>query len=521
MKNKSYKFYVKTIKKTPLFVITICIIFFLSIFQSFSLKFSINAYIDNISYALIASHLFTIMYISYLLLNKYEILEYIEINIFRKYLSILITTIKISILTCLIPTSIILTLKSKYMCSIFNLKGLFNLIILWILSNLFVAVLTIMLSILFDNKIIIFLSIGIYIPITGYSISNTKNNVFSKFINIFSDSVGVASNNISDIIINKFYILDKLFILVCIVFMLCIIYYKFNKNNKMLIVITIFFILFQGVILHSGNHSFKKVDMNLNKVDNVTYDVENYKMNLSLKNKLKNTCKIELNIKETDKEIKFLLDDSFKISSVQIGSKHALFLHEKDILYIKLPENIPNKIDITIKYEGNIFVLDEMNHNIFYTSYTSNNLPCKAFYWYPSIQDDEEVEFEVGVCSSSKLFSNLDIIKKSQKKYFYYLFKGKSKGVNIFSGNYKLIKKDNIEYILPKGYSDENFDLIFDSFVADIENNNQYFSIEDIEKIRNRKFKKLIVCIWNENMNVNLNYKFQIFEDTILFNDTF
>ena len=82
------KFYLKVILKSPIFIISMIFNIFIMIVQITALNSSIHLYARINFYGYISFNLFLILVSTYIMSKKYEVSEFLENNLFKKYINI-------------------------------------------------------------------------------------------------------------------------------------------------------------------------------------------------------------------------------------------------------------------------------------------------------------------------------------------------------------------------------------------------------------------------------------------------
>lgn len=504
----------KVMIKNPMFIISILFNIFLIYKQYSVLQYSIFEFSQVFYFGFIASNLFFIVISTYITYKNYDILNFIEKSILEKQLAVIIASIIISTITSLIPILIMIIFKSPNFQHIFVLKGIIHFFIIWTLSNLLACVVGSTIGTICKNGFSIILSFAFFALFIKYSYGSYGSYIKQLF-NIYDDFTFAGMNYICGRIFNTFYYLDKLFILLISLLILsinCFINKRIKKTYS-----TIFLILTLICTCINVHLSSIYKSSNLTQyepIKNINYIVESYDMDIKLDNKFKNAVNINLSINTNSNNLVMLLDDLFKIDELYVNGKLCEFHHDYNKLNIIHSFTKGDKVKISIKYEGNVNVATNLGAPVYYASKYASNLPISSFYWYPKASKTSLINFNVSIKSSGSIYSNLDMHSFSNDIY---TFRGKSSGLNIFSGQYKKYYENNIEYIIPTNLNLESFKLNMQKYINNL--NSKHFSKKELAILKTNKFKKVICGTWDINFNVQFTKPYiQIFEDTLIIN---
>lgn len=488
-------FYIKVFVKTPLFFISLLFSIFIFIVQLGALKHSsIVEYTNVICFAMISLNLYFLISTSSALAKRYEIMEFLEVDSFKKYLSIIFAGVIISLIVSLIPIAFIIVFRNSNISNYFLLKGIVNLFIILNISNLISIVIGASIGILFRKWISIVVSLLIYsfFPLNLFN-PVAQSNVINKFLNIYGDSTVITTNILCDEIFNILYLCDKLIILLAIGLIILVIKILIDKKKKLLAIISSFVILvFMGLTISVGMNSVSFIhEYDISKMDNLNYHISTYKMNLNIGNSFRNNVSFQLDIDKPNDSIVLLLDDLFKINEVKINDSPTQFTHKNNEIILNYKSNDKEKIDISISYEGYIHVQDSLGVDTFYCNNHEINL-TDSFLWYPYINNkDFPINYTIKTNSLSTIYSNLDTKVEGNE----YLLEGIAQTVSLFSGQYRDVFDEGIEYIIPSSYNLDNLKMDVDEFITDCINNSE----NDTSKLNEKKYKKVIVGMKVDN----------------------
>ncbi|SFC40158.1 hypothetical protein [Clostridium uliginosum] len=497
---KLANFYIKVLIKTPLFFISLLFSIFIFIIQLSALKHSsILQYTNVTCFAMISLNLYFLISTSSVLAKKYELMDFLELDIFKKYLTIVLSGLIISIVVSLIPITLILVFKNANINSFFVLKGILNLFIILNLSNLISISIGASVGTLFKKWVSIVISVIVYAFFPFYLFNPlTESNVINKFLNIYGDSTVIPTNILCDEIFNISYFCDKLLILFITILLILSIKIIINKKKRILSVVSSFLIIICMIITISvGLNSVLYIHKyDFSKADNLKYHISSYKMDINIDNNFKNNVSFQLDINNPNDSIILELDDLFKIDEIKIDNNPVQFTHEKDKITLDYKSNQKENVNISISYKGYIHIEDSLGVDTFYCNNHAINL-TDSFSWYPYVNNDNlPINYSMKINSSSNIYSNLD----TQIKYNQYLLEGTTQKVNLFSGQYKDFLNDGIEYVIPSANDLDNFKMSLDDYILDYLNDpHNKLSQNEINELKYKKYKKVIVGVHVSN----------------------
>ncbi|GFN35539.1 hypothetical protein [Tepidimicrobium xylanilyticum] len=482
---KLSKFYFKIYLKNIIFIFILLSVGFFSFYNRETLIISILEFTVGSTYALFCTTAGLMILGAYISGKDYEIIDVLETNKYKAYLSNIITGIKIITLLLLIPGIMILLYSNILNINYYQIKEMLHFIIIWYVSNIFTLVLGATIGFFVKSLLRYIICIFLFLPLT--SGLKPVNLLKYRLLNIFEDKITAPVNYGSPVIFNLFYALDKLFIVSIILFMLVVTYLKAKKKPYKNYIFVIFILVLVEFLIIQGSAKsrtviFNSMDYveNAEKEINTSYSISNYNMNINLNNKFSNRCSIEL-VKEADK-LEFYLSEIFKIEEILVNGKQVKYSRDKDLVSIEDLDIQDEDLILDIYYSGRVYIENGLGTNICYVSSRDISLMDNVFYWYPVIASkNESCNFNIVVNSKTKIYSNLPILnmKKKEGKFYVSTLKGYSKGVNIFSGNLVETKHGDINVIYPRGLDEERIV----SFVEE-ELNSDIFSKLDISKLR-------------------------------------
>lgn len=513
---KTSKFYTKFIIKSPIFILTLLFISFMYIFNKNILKISINYFSVYSCYAIMASNLFSVISATKVMNKDYEVMKYLEKDIFKKYIATIFSSLIISVIITIISLCFMIFFANNNLNTFFAIKGIIHFILIFNLSNLLAATIGATVGLYIRKWFSYFISLGLF----GFFIKqvfNLPNTIINRFINVYSDDTIIEKSLISEQIFNFLYWIDKFFVVILILSIILVTYFILKEKKVIGILIAIIGMVFMGVLVFIGNKNISIKNVPYNKLENKAFKIENYNMELNIKDKVENTVYIVVNANKNSESLIFNLDNVFKVENIIINEKTIDFKQENDNLIINYKINNGDKLDIKINYSGKVNVLNNLGGDVFYVSHNVINLPSEAFYWYPKLDSKDSINFNININCPFNLYSNVSLSKEGQT----YVFKEKAEAINLFAGNYKTFTSNDVEYIMPNNYSD---DLFKDSLEIMIQNvlkeDNQHLTNSDIEIIKSKKYRKVIVAKWpNDIQYSNISSSVQVFGDTVIVNN--
>jgi|GEM_PF-1652888 len=506
---KLTKFYTKVFVKTPIFILFLLFNMYILIFQLNALNSSILEYISVICFAIIASNLFFLVSTSSITSKKSEIMEFLEANEFKRYLVIILSGLIISVATSIIPIIMILVFKNSSIEPFFVFKGILNFFIIWNLSNMVSILIGASIGVLLKRWISILISLVIYSFFPFYLFNPLfESKVLSKFLNIYSDSTTIQENILCDEIFNMSYFFDKAFIMCLILLMIILVKILLDENKKILFsIIFISIVLLMGITIFVGSNSVTYIHKYDNsQLSDINYHIKSYEMDLNIENKLKNSVSFQLDMDNNIEPITLLLDNLFKIEEIKIDNEPVNFIHEDDKIVLEYKANEKKSINISISYEGYIHIENNLGVDTFYCSNDALNL-TNCLHWYPSLYDNSPINYNINLNTSSKIYSNLDIVSQSNNLLSNeYKLNGIAPEVDLFAGQYKSVVDSGVEYIIPSTYDDKTFkQKLEEDISSNLERYNKKLSQEDFNTLKYKKYKKVIIGMKvNTNTNIKL-----------------
>ncbi|MFS0645386.1 hypothetical protein [Siminovitchia sp. 179-K 8D1 HS] len=425
----------------------------------------------------------------------------------KKQRMVLFSAFLFSFITAIFPIATILLFKNSMFELSFVTKGIVHLLFIWILSNLIAAVIGTTIGMVIKNDFSVFVSGAIYSIFLWESIK-ISNAPLHKFLNIFDDYTNVGSNEISGVIFNSTYYLDKIFLvlfIVCILFLFQTIFGHTRRKLSLLFsIVTLLLLVFTAL---TGEKTVQTFHGPYHPIKANFFDVQSYHMELDLQNKLYNKALLKLVFSEDENEIQLLLDHNFIIKKIEVENKSVAYSHKNNMLTVQSSHRNGEEIDLLVEYEGKVFVENDLGVVTFYVSKNAINLPGHVFYWYPGLSDTRLADFDVQIKTPVTVYSNLPKAEHEQN-----VWRGKSTSLNVFAGQYQTISDNGIDYVFPISYHFEEFKSNIEGSIKQLMKDKNLSESEYIT-LKDRKYKQVIVGVWPLYMG-----DAQIIGDTLLIN---
>lgn len=373
-------------------------------------------------------------------------------------------------------------------CLIFSFKFIiFNMIYIYIKGSSFGYSVYYLLNIIL-NLFIIQFSVAIVGISSGFAIGSIFKNkmsyvlviipvlFFSTFFNNHIFGYGFEKENIASYfsilednpdlyfqtsIGNVFdikYFIDKIFpFSISIIFMALtsIMVWKKKIFKKLIVLFSGFILLVLGLYLNFNyDYGYKYSLLPENQETrnerllnyNSDLEIKDISMDLIINEILENKIEIILTNPTSNKIdfINFYLNDNFDIINLTVDDLLVdVYRNENDL---KIPLNIqPGEVkNIKINYKGRLKERLNTGSLLFYSSKNSSNL-VYSMNWYPLINLDKEIDFDIKVNHNNKLICNLNnfnIIEEGSS-----VIKGKSKYVYLSTGFYEELEYNDIKYV--------------------------------------------------------------------------
>ncbi|MGL5616627.1 MAG: hypothetical protein ACRDD2_10440 [Sarcina sp.] len=471
-------------------------IYFLTLtYSSYVLNFDLGFinYVKSQEFALLTSVVTCSASIIFGLKFQNESIDYLIRNPFNYFLAALIAGIKLGLCLCLVPLSYFITYLATHrgLPISYVTNGLFEFVFTFFLCIVCTNIMTIIICFLFKNNIIrLFISaITIFITSSAMDISfNTKfKMVIGNIFNVHEDFDYSRYSNFFGFNHDIRFILDKLIVVAIVVIILLIIAIKFYRKSKYLKVIKASILSLVALVVISFGVLYNSFTfMNQNEI--FSYDkeieedfiIEEYKMNLDFAYNLKNEAiiKIKNNSENKVNKISLLLDNVFKIDSINLEGENLNFTHEGNKINIALNKALEkdSKIDLQINYKGRVNHIDAIGNQYVIANGDKVFLPTESLIWYPSTNQELPMNFDIKLDSKVDIKSNLVVEENS--------LKGKSKDIFLMSGFSKTVDIEGYEVTYPLE-SESELKYSFESLEKSIIDLN--LSESEKEEIKNKK----------------------------------
>ncbi|MGM9979586.1 MAG: hypothetical protein ACI33J_12360 [Clostridium sp.] len=491
-------FYFKKTIKSPLLIIALVINIFLTTKIIGVLDTSLFKFTQVYYYAIICTNLFMLISTASIMSKNYEVLSFLERDKWRKVIVTLLSSIYITLALSILPIGTMLIFNNSVTDMYFIKNAILHFLVIWMLSNILAAVIGSTAGLIIQNGFASVIAIVAYSLFLWESQKITKG-IFHRYINIFDDHTFVEYNNLSGPIFNNAYIMDKIFLILLIIFIL-LVAYSFYSYSKKLIYISLACITLSALIfmVYQGEKRQIIAKPQIFNNNDTSYNIKSYKMDLYLNKTLKNITNLTLQFNEDTTEIDLVLDDIFTLNELKIDKKSIDFQRKDDTLKIRSSFKKNQIIQLVIAYEGKINVENELGVNMYYVHDKTVNLPGDTFAWYPkpiSSEQNKSIKFEVEIQSPALIFSNIDSKKEISK-----FLSGRATSLNLFAGNYKSIKQNNIQYIIPTSYDIDMFkESLNNTINILLGDHSNSFSESEKEMLKKKSYQKVLVGAWPYN----------------------
>ena len=147
---------------------------------------------------------------------------------------------------------------------------------------------------------------------------------------------------------------------------------------------------------------------------------------------------------ETD-SISFQLDDSLKISSVEVNGISVPYTQEQNIIKIDVSEIVDSELKIHFIYDGRIYYSTLNNAVSVFTSKYSSALPANLHFLPTPIGENNSVMYDLNVKSYNDVISNLNVTNIGNNTY---KLEGESTSCTIFSGYFSSYERDGTTFYI-------------------------------------------------------------------------
>lgn len=496
---KSVKFYTKVGTKNLIFYIAFLFIILLGIRTINVLESSVFQYTKYFYFGYIFFNFFLILTSASMIHNKSNILTFLEKNKEKKIITVSIANLIITLFASIPIIIMILIFKNPIFDFNTVLLGVFHFFIVWITCNLFSISLGLTAATIVKNNFSIILALIIYCLFIYISYSLLPNSILIRYLTIFDDYTYIASNDLAGIIFNAEYFKDKVFVILLSFIIIFIGLINVSSAKKLLYLIlslvpAAIFILLLLDGMHEQQDGYAPISLESSER---SYTIENYTMDIDIKNNLLNHTEINLIPTKNSKNISFLLDNHFNINQILIDGKQIKYSFNNNSLDIYYKFMKDKKVTIQVETESNFFsIKNNLGYDLFYVNKKAINFSGDEFHWYPTNLDTEPINFNVKINSPYTIYSNLP--KPTNDTGV--IFKGSAKNVSLFAGYYQNYSDNSTEYIYPLTYKVEGLRMEIDRLIKDsITKQSENFSEEELNVLKNNSYTKVVIGNWEGN----------------------
>lgn len=193
-------------------------VLFYSVVTRDAVEQSIKIFTISTTFAMICSTIGIMILGAYISGKKYEQLNYLEYDKYKKFISIILAGIKVISLLYIIPLTVIIFNVNLDNMVIYNIKGFIHFTIVWYISNICTLTIGVFIGMFSHGFLRYIICVVAFIPF-NIALLSSSTATFNKMLNIFDDKLSSPRNYSCSVIFNKFYLLDKLFIIVLILFL--------------------------------------------------------------------------------------------------------------------------------------------------------------------------------------------------------------------------------------------------------------------------------------------------------------
>ena len=488
--NQSTFFYLKLNIKNILFFIVMLVAILLTLRISETLNFSIFQFTTFSYFTFITLNFFFLISSTITTQKQLEIISFLEKDSWKFISKICMANLILMSLIVIFPVSIMFFLKNSFTMNEYLWLGIIHFFIIYYSSNFLFTVIGISVGLTVKNNFAIVISILIFILLIRIPYMIHPTSPFGRLFNIYDDEVFFSTNDLAGVLFNISYLLDKLFVVLFILLIGLLIRIIVNKKKKLLNVGLISIILLSQVIVVYNYIIQKEVHHQYNEFLQNEYQILSHKMKLNLGNKLTNESILNIKINEDTNTIQLFLDRVFDINEIKIDNTRFDFTRENDLLEITGDFKKDQQHILKITYQGKVNIVDDLGFHLFYVSPLSVNLPGDSFYWYPKTTNypNKEIYFDVELEKKGTIFSNLAVVKETDDKYN---IRGNASDLFLFSGQYKVMNENEIEYVIPIGYEPSIIQMQLSSITTREEVPN-----EVKKKIIDKNYSRVVMGIW-------------------------
>lgn len=492
-------FYVKVATKNALFVLTMLFVLFFTYNVYPSLQTAVNTFVSFYVFSMIGFHLFLITIATYVMQrNESDVLRYLERNPVKKQFQFLAASMIVSLAVALVPVTLMVLLTNSLTSPAFLWKEIAHFVIIWLLSSLLAAVIGSSVSMLVKSKFAYVVSLVIYGLFVWMSFQ-LPTTPLHRYMNPFDNNMYLRPNHLSGVLWNVDYVYDKIFLLLIVVLLLSFVAFSVSVSSKgKWTGLVTFVVALVSLWLLPSFSPIAPVSSKADSTgaDHVPYSIETYEMDVTLTNTLRNTATLTFHVTEPTEAVRLRLDDVFSIEEVDVNGEKVSFTHEDGILDLAVKRDVGEPLVVTVQYEGVVELIDSIGFSTYYVTKRAINLPGVYFDWYPTVESNDPIHFEVDVHSSAPLYSNLDSSEPGH-------WSGVATSVNVFAGQYESFHSDGVTFIIPTSVRPDAFIARFQSFVDETIKKGR-FTERERSILEEKTYERVIVAIWPFQANEHL-----------------
>lgn len=370
-----------------------------------------------------------------------------------------------------------------------QLWSLFYFLFFWTLTNILSLLIGLFASSLIPNKSSILLAYLIYglLLKQSYEPALTYFNVTATIIPAESF---IDNNIISGPLLNQLFFYRVLWCLLLagLLYQLIALLAKRPHFSKLLGISTAITVVCFAAL---NVYTFQKGDLPQVAEQEITHllkkqapiNLTSYHLTVQPNNHFKGKATIQLVNPQTS--LAFLLDQSFKITNLQINDTHLNFKRSDQQVTVTIPREFSDsRVKLTIQYEGYPHEINGVGVPYIYSTRHATNLQGDFFSWYPMFNLHEPTTMTLNTPKGRIYHTNVSHwIHKQQT-------------ISLFSGEYQTFKAFNIDFVGP-------------TILTATQRENLLQNVRDILKTEPRPFSKVILGKILSNDDDDLFYRIE------------
>lgn len=470
---KHNNFYLKVSLKSYFFWISTAFILFIfyQVFDGQSkTAFSISFYG---LYGFMAANIFFISFAVLTNISNYPSLIFLERSRTLKFNYIFQSYTRLALYSGIIFTLLLYFWIDKSPSIFYQMWSLFYFLFFWTLTNTLSLLIGLFASSLISNKNSMLIAYFIYALLLKQSYEPPLT-YFNVTATIIPSESFIDNNIISGALLNHlfFYRVFWYVLFISLLYQLIVLLSKrahFSKLFGMLTTIT-------AICFASLNfYTYQKGELPQISEQNITHllkkqpptDVASYNLTIHPNSYFKGKATVQLvSVKNT---LAFLLDQSFKITNLQMNGTHLNFNRQNQQVTVDIPqESLASNALLTIHYEGAPYQIDDIGVPYIYSTHHATNLQGDVFSWYPMFTLESPTAMTLNTPKGQTYHTN----------FSHWL--DKQQTVSLFSGEYQSFTAFNIQIIAPK-------------IMTHAQKENVLQNVQDILKIDSQPFSKVII----------------------------